>query len=131
MRTFNENIQQFIIDEMTRIIKGTAISYDVDYHFDYAKGYQPLVNHPEHAERIIKAASSVDGVKKAEMIQPSMTGEDFAYYVQEKPGAFFFTGAQIENGFVPPHHHPLFDFDERAMKIAAKTLITATLNINN
>ncbi len=63
------------------------------------------------------------------MVEPSMTGEDFAYYLERKPGAFFFTGAQIEDGFIP-HHHPRFDFDERAMKIAAKTLISAVYRAN-
>ncbi|WP_058308258.1 M20 metallopeptidase family protein [Gracilibacillus massiliensis] len=130
VRTFDQNMQQFMIDELTKIIKGTCMTYDVDYQFDYAKGYQPVVNHPEHAEKILKAAESVEEVERAEMVEPSMTSEDFAYYLQEKPGAFFFTGAQIDNGFVP-HHHPLFDFDERAMKIAAKTLIAATWNVNN
>ncbi|UOQ46810.1 amidohydrolase [Gracilibacillus caseinilyticus] len=129
VRTFSPEVQQYIVEEMEKIIKGTCLGYDVDYHFDYAYGYPPVVNHPEHAETIIALAKEIPGVTTAEMIQPSMTGEDFAYYLENKPGVFFFTGAQIENGFVP-HHHPLFDFDERAMKIAAKTLISAVLHSN-
>lgn len=48
-----------------------------------------------------------------------MVGEDFAYYLLEKPGAFFLTGANLE-GNDYPHHHPRFDIDEKAMLIAAK-----------
>ena len=46
-----------------------------------------------------------------------MGGEDFAYYLQEIPGAFFFFGAGDGTKF--PHHHPGFDFDERALAPAA------------
>ncbi|MGP4041969.1 M20 metallopeptidase family protein [Gracilibacillus sp. D59] len=129
VRTFNPDVQHFIKGEIEKVLKGTCIGYDVSYDFDYTYGYRPVVNHAEHAEKVLAAAEQVKEVEKAEMIVPSMTGEDFAYYLEEIPGAYFFTGAQIENGFVP-HHHPMFDFDERAMKIAAKMLIAATLNEN-
>lgn len=128
VRTFNLDVQQFIKEEIEKVTKGTCVGYDVSYDFHYSFGYSPVINHAEHAEKVLTAAKQVQEVTKVEMIAPSMAGEDFAYYLEKKPGAYFFTGAQIENNFVP-HHHPLFDFDERAMKIAAKTLIAATLNV--
>ena len=57
-----------------------------------------------------------------------MIGEDFAYYMQHVPGTFFFTGAKDplwEEAY--PHHHAKFNFDERAMLIAAKVLGKATI----
>ncbi len=63
--------------------------------------------------------------------EPQMGGEDFAYYLKQIPGTFFFTGAKppgADPGY--PHHHPKFDIDEKAMLIAAKTLGTAALNIH-
>ncbi|GAB2533499.1 M20 metallopeptidase family protein [Gracilibacillus alcaliphilus] len=129
VRTFNPDIQQFIREEIETITRGVCLANGMDYTYDYLYGYPPVVNHQPYAEKILQAAQQIKEVDKVQMIKPSMTGEDFAYYLQEKPGAFFFTGAQIDNGFVP-HHHPLFDFDERAMMIAAKTLIAATLNEN-
>ena len=54
-----------------------------------------------------------------------MGGEDFSYYLEEKPGTFFFTGAEpVEYA---PHHHPKFDVDEKGMLVAAKVLLTAAL----
>lgn len=45
-----------------------------------------------------------------------MGGEDFAYYLQKKPGAFFNVGAGNKDiGAVYPHHHPKFKIDERSM----------------
>ncbi|MFB1052200.1 M20 family metallopeptidase [Paraliobacillus sp. JSM ZJ581] len=122
VRTFDPTIQMQIIHEMEDIIEGTCLGYDASYSFEYEKGYPPVVNHPKEAKLVIDAASKVDGVKKAIFVEPSMTGEDFSYYLLEKPGAFFFVGAQQEGNF-QPHHHPAFDIDERAMLLAAKTFV--------
>ena len=130
VRTFDPTLRDWIVEEMERVIKGVALSGNIDYIFDYRKGYPPVVNHPDYAERVIHAAKEVPEVKKAGYVQPTMTGEDFSYYLQERPGAFFFTGAAMKDQFVP-HHHPRFDIEERAMLIGAKTLASVTLNTLN
>ena len=46
----------------------------------------------------------------------TMASEDMGYILEEVPGCYFFIGARNqEKGFTFPHHHPRFDFDERAM----------------
>ncbi|SDC44304.1 amidohydrolase [Pelagirhabdus alkalitolerans] len=125
VRTFDPSVQDKIIDEMNAIISGVCTGYDVSFHLDYEKGYPPVVNHRAEAARALEAAEHIQEVKKAQWVKPSMTAEDFSYYLLEKPGAFFFTGAQIEDQFYP-HHHPKFDFDERAMLIAVKTFLQIT-----
>ncbi|WP_026905676.1 M20 metallopeptidase family protein [Paucisalibacillus globulus] len=124
VRHLNTEIQEKVIQEMEKIIKGVCLANECTYTFNYDKGYPPLVNHPAEAELVMEVSSKVPEVEKVEDIIPVMGGEDFAYYMQEKPGAFFFTGAEKEGNHYP-HHHPNFDFDERAMLIAAKTLIGA------
>ena len=43
-----------------------------------------------------------------------MAGEDFSYYLHQRPGCFMFVGAgNVEAGIVHPHHHPKFDIDEK------------------
>lgn len=122
VRIFDMQLQDQIIEEMEKVIKGVCIAADADYVFDYLKGYPPVINHPEETERVLKAAAEIEEVEKTEIIPPSMVGEDFSYYLQERPGAFYFTGAMKE-GHHYPHHHPKFDIDERAMRIAGKTLV--------
>ena len=126
VRYLDPEIQQIIRTEMERVVKGICIANDADYIFNYEAGYPPVMNHEEETELIFKASAKIQEVKAAETVEPQMGGEDFSYYLQLKPGAFFFTGAKIENQHFP-HHHPMFDFDERAMPIAAKMLIGAYL----
>ncbi|UOQ92773.1 M20 family metallopeptidase [Halobacillus shinanisalinarum] len=124
VRTFDPEVQELIIAEMEKLIKGACISNGADYQFDYQKGYPPVINHPEQADLILQEAAKANSSLQTEEVDPSMAGEDFAYYLENKPGAFYFTGAQIPD-HAYPHHHPKFNFDERALPHAAKTLIQA------
>ncbi|WP_181349226.1 M20 family metallopeptidase [Thalassobacillus sp. CUG 92003] len=124
VRTFDHQVQDLIIQEMEKIVKGTCASYEADYEFNYHKGYPPVVNHEQEAALVLDHIAKAAPELQVEEIEPVMAGEDFAYYLLDKPGAFFFTGAQIPDHYYP-HHHPKFDFDERALVHAAKTLLQA------
>ncbi|MBH0228720.1 M20 metallopeptidase family protein [Halobacillus yeomjeoni] len=121
VRTFDADVQQIIMSEMEKIIKGTCLSHGAEYDFNYDKGYPPVFNHKEEAEMILNRSHEADPSLKTEEVDPVMAGEDFSYYLLEKPGAFYFTGAQLPDHYYP-HHHPKFDFDEKALPHAAKTL---------
>ena len=46
-------------------------------------------------------------------IEPTMGGEDFSFYLEKVPGAFFFIGVGDESkGTKWPHHHCRFTIDE-------------------
>lgn len=124
VRYLNTAVQEQVIEEMEKVIKGVCVASDASYSLDYVKGYPPLVNHAKEAELVLNAGEKIEEIHTAEEVLPVMGGEDFAYYTMKKPGAYFFTGAQKEgNEF--PHHHPKFDIEERALPVAAKTLIQA------
>lgn len=128
VRYLNPQIQDKIIGEMEKIIKGTCAAHDATYTLDYLKGYPPLINHEKEAQLVLDAGSKIADINTSRNCVPSMAGEDFAYYMMERPGAYFFTGAQKDDGKSYPHHHPKFDINEKAMPIAAKTLIQAYLD---
>lgn len=128
VRTFNEEVRDFIEQEIERVIKGTCYTSDSSYEYTYERGYPAVVNHEAETEYLIGLAKDIAEVTTVEESEPQMGGEDFAYYLQQVPGTFFFTGAKPENTDVPyPHHHPKFDFDEKAMLVAAKTLGSAAV----
>ncbi|MCP8615516.1 M20 metallopeptidase family protein [Salirhabdus salicampi] len=124
VRMFDEDVQTKIIKTIENMVKSACLPYEADYELNYLKGYPPVMNHRKEAELILDGFTEVSGIERTEEILPVMGGEDFAYYLQHKPGAFYFTGAQKE-GHVYPHHHPMFDFDERALPLSAKTLVQA------
>jgi amidohydrolase len=132
VRTFNDDVRQFIEEEMDKIIAGTCAMSGSSYKFRYDRGYPAVVNHANETAFLTSCAQRVAEVTTIEETEPQMGGEDFAYYLQAVPGTFFFTGAKptgTETGY--PHHHPKFDIDEKAMLIAAKTLGAAAIKIHS
>lgn len=128
VRTFDEAVRSEIEREIERITKGICLAADCSYQYAYTRGYPPVVNHEEETSFIVKIAKQIPEVTIVEETEPHMGGEDFAYYLQKVKGTFFFTGAKADDVTTPfPHHHPKFDFDEKAMLIAAKMLGTAAL----
>ncbi|AQQ52562.1 M20 family metallopeptidase [Planococcus lenghuensis] len=132
VRTFSEETRTLIEQEMGRIIRGTAEAANCEIEFDFVRGYPTVDNHENETMYLKETAEQVPGVDAVAESAPQMGGEDFAYYMQHVPGSFFFTGAMLEDEKrVYPHHHPRFDFDERAMVLAAKTLGAAAIGVHD
>ena len=132
VRTFDEEVRATIETELEAVLKGTTDMFGGSYQYYYKRGYPPVVNHQKETQFLAQLATGVPGVERVVTCPPFMIGEDFGYYMEQVPGTFFFTGAkhpEWEEAY--PHHHARFDFDERAMLIAAKTLGTATLQYLN
>jgi len=107
-----------------RITEGICSAKEATYSIEYEDGYPPLVNHQKETELIYQVAEEIPEVNVAKKASIQLAAEDFAYYLERKRGAFFFTGA-MKKGNEYPHHHPRFDIDERALPIAAKAFINA------
>ncbi|WP_057912492.1 M20 family metallopeptidase [Peribacillus muralis] len=131
VRTFKDDVRSFISEEIERVVKGTCIAANCTYDYQYFQGYPPVIPHDEETKFLIESTKMIKEVQVTEEIDPDMTGEDFSYYLQKVKGTFFFTGAKPTNEQAYPHHHPLFDFDEKAMLIAAKILGTAAITYHN
>ncbi len=125
VRTFDAGVQALMKKRMREIIDGTCRALGAEADFEYEDGYPPLVNDPASVEFALRVAREALGAESLIPIGPVMGGEDFAYYLQEIPGAFLFFGAGDGTKF--PHHHPGFDFDERALAPAAYLLASLAL----
>jgi amidohydrolase len=78
-------------------------------------GAAPVVNNAEMAALAAEAAVEVVGADNVITSRPApnMAGEDFAYYLMERPGAFMFlSSANPAKHTDIPHHNPKFDVDE-------------------
>ncbi|NGZ73986.1 M20 family metallopeptidase [Saccharibacillus alkalitolerans] len=124
VRTFDEDTRLLIRGRIEDMSLRIAESYGASASVEYLVGYPALVNDASETERFFRVAPAALPGFRIETAKPLMPAEDFAYYLREKPGCFMLVGAgNSEKGFVHPHHHPRFDFDESAMKAAASLLI--------
>ncbi|MFJ7668177.1 M20 family metallopeptidase [Lysinibacillus sp. NPDC097195] len=122
IRTFDKDVRATMEREFKRVVQGTEIAHDCTIELEYRKGYPAIVNHEKETLFVRDVAQGICDVVE---IPATMGGEDFAYYLEEKPGTFFFTGAEPVD--YAPHHHPKFDIDEKGMLVAAKVMLSAAL----
>ncbi|QDI92086.1 amidohydrolase [Salicibibacter halophilus] len=116
VRTFKQETREQIEEEIHSIVRGVETSTHVTCSVDYLNGYPPLVNHEQETSVLGEVAEEAMG-KEAPITRPAhLGGEDFAFYLKERPGAFFHVGARTEDENTHyPHHHPRFNFDEKAL----------------
>ncbi|MCL3883699.1 M20 aminoacylase family protein [Marivita sp. GX14005] len=91
------------------ICSGVAAAMGGQARLDYRRGYPVMVNHEEQTRFAADVARSVSGAcGEAPLI---MGGEDFAYMLEERPGAYILVG----NGDTAAVHHPEYDFNDEAI----------------
>jgi amidohydrolase len=117
VRMFDPKIQTLMKKRLREIVEGTCAAFKAAADFEYEEGYPPLVNDPASVDFVLAVMEKALGKENIIAVDPVMGGEDFAYYLQEVPGAFFFLGAGDGTNY--PHHHPAFDIDEKALPPAA------------
>ena len=85
-----------------------------------------VVNDGDVANQVRTAAHQGLPDSQIEANYRTMGAEDMAFMLQKLPGCFFFIGsANTDQGLDAPHHHPRFDFDERALVHAAALMAGA------
>jgi amidohydrolase len=123
VRTFDPSVRAMMERRLREMAEGTAKAYGTSISLDYQIGYPPVVNDSSSVDFVLKVVKETLGEESIAAIDPTMGGEDFSYYLQRVPGAFFFLGAGDGTKF--PHHHPGFDLDEKALPQA--TLLMSRL----
>lgn len=128
VRTLDAGVREQMERDMSALVHGLCQAAGAGVSFRYHRGYPVVSNHEREAQQVAEAVCRVMGEGAFFVMEPLMVGEDFAYYLEQVPGAFFFTGARNEAlDAVYPHHHPRFNIDERAMLDAAKLLVHLTV----
>jgi len=124
VRTFDKNLAETISKRIETISKNIAEAFRGKAEIEYQFGYPPGKNDEKEAEFVKKIAEEVVGKENVIEDKPSMGGEDFSYFLEERPGAMFWLGSgNEEKGLNHPHHSPYFDFDESAMAIGIENLL--------
>jgi len=116
VRSYEQDVRERIEAEIRAILEGVSQSSHCGYELDYLNGYPALFNPKAEAELVRSLIRGNFGDAALVEAKASMGAEDFAYYLKERPGAFFRVGSRNDNPSTQfPHHHPRFDIDERAL----------------
>lgn len=124
VRTMSAEARKTVEEEIRQFAKGLEETYRVKTELEYSNDYPVLYNDPKITESVRKALTeaAIPEVDEIVEVGPQPPSEDFAYYLQEKPGSFFYVGAQPKDKEWYPHHHPKFDINEESLIICAKAM---------
>lgn len=128
VRTLTPEIRDLAQERVTAIIENVAASMGATVEIDYTRGYPATINDAGAAALIREAATDVVGADNVITNPPSMGGEDYAYFLLDRPGAMFQVGSKNEEkGFIWGHHHPRFDIDEDSLAIGLEVMSQTVL----
>ncbi len=116
IRSFTPEVRDLAEKRAREIVAGLAAGFDVSAEVVYDRGYPATVNHPDQTEYALAVARELSGEARVNGDGGvSMGAEDFAYMLEERPGAYLFLG----QGDGPYVHHPEYDFNDEVAPYGA------------
>ena len=118
-RSFSPSVQDQVEAAMRRIVEGVCRACGATMELRYERRYPPTLNAPTETETAAGAAGAIvgEGNVKRDPV-PSMASEDFAFFLERKPGAFIWigSGTAATGGLL---HNPNYDFNDAVLPIGA------------
>lgn len=112
VRTLRDSVRDHVEARLQQAVAGIAAAFGAKGRLDYSRHYPVTVNHAQETEFAAIAAEAVAGVGRVGRdMPPTLGGEDFAFMLNEVPGAMI----NIGNGASANLHHPAYDFNDEAI----------------
>ena len=109
VRTMDKGIRDLAERRIEEVCTGIAATFGGSVDVKYMRGYPVMVNHDDQTEFAADVARGISGAcEEAPLV---MGGEDFAYMLEERPGAYILVG----NGDTAAVHHPKYNFNDDAI----------------
>ncbi len=123
IRSLDPETRAMLSERLKDVCEGIARSMRGRADVQLSFGTPALVNDREITDRLREAAVSIVGEEAVkEIAEPTMGGEDMAFFMEKVPGCFFFLPSMPGGGESFPHHHPKFDLDEDVLWIGAAVM---------
>jgi hippurate hydrolase len=108
-RSLNPEVRDLLERRFKEIVASVAATYGATATGTYLRDYPVTINHAAQTDFAASVAAEIAGTEKVDRnVAPTMGGEDFAFMLEQRPGAFIFVG----NGASANLHHPKYNFDD-------------------
>ena len=115
-RAFKAPVMERIEERLRRVVEGVAAGFGATATVDFRTIFAPLDNQPEQTAAFANAAADLVGEAAVDRNKgPTMGSEDFAFMMQQAPGAYILVG----NGEGAAPHHPRYNFNDEAIPFGA------------
>ena len=118
-RSFAPAVRDVLEPAIRRISEGVCTARGADMAMRYGRRYPPTINSPAETEiAAATAAALVGGDDVRHDSPPSMGSEDFAWFLERKPGAYIWigNGAGADRAML---YNPHYDFNDEILTLGA------------
>jgi len=121
IRTFDPVLHDKLKKNLERIVQDAAAKYGATVTVEFKNGYPALINSKAETNFALEVAKDIVGNNQVIAAVPRTMGiEDFAYYLQKKPGNFMCIGTGKGDGKeFADLHSAKYDFNDAALPIGA------------
>ncbi len=117
VRSFNAEVRVRLQQRITELVTLHVQGYGGTVQIDYEQGYPVLVNSVAETAFALQVASELVGAEHTVYPFGPVTGsEDFAYYLQHRPGCFLRLGNGEDSAMV---HNAKYDFNDQNLTVGA------------
>ena len=130
LRTANGEIRAMMKRRIAEVASGVAAAMGCTAEVRITSGYAALVNDEAEAGRVMRVGARLLGEKNVvRKAAPSMGGEDFSFFCERVPGAFFHLGCvKKEDMPAPLLHSRDFHLDEDCLTVGAMMHVALVLD---
>ena len=115
IRTLDPETRVLMKKKLCHVCESIAESRECKAEVTLHESYPSVINHDRETETVYNTAKEYFPAEKVLLLRtPTMTTEDFGYYLQNAPGCFYHIGAGSEY----PLHNSRFVPDEKAIEAA-------------
>ncbi len=119
LRALSNTTRKYLETRLEQLVAHTAMAFGATASIDFFGGYPLVENDHQCAEYLTGIAASALGKENVVTDSPASLGaEDFAFYLEEIPGLFWWLGLGDEGSENVPLHNPRFDFNDEAIALA-------------
>ena len=118
-RSFDPKVRDELEPAIRRVAEGVCAALGARVEMRYERRYPPTVNSTAEAELAAETAAALVGADKVRRdLLPSMGAEDFAFFLEQKPGAYIWigNGATADQAML---HNPHYDFNDEILALGA------------
>lgn len=130
IRTFDPAIRQMVEKRCQQIIEQVGAAFSCQVEVEIKSITPAVINDSQLAQDVQQTIRKLlpEGLLVTDF--RTMGSEDMAFMMQDIPGCYFFIGsANAEKGLIYGHHHPKFDYDERALSRGAGLMASIVLEL--
>lgn len=122
VRTYNEEVRAEVERRMREILDGITRAGGGSFDLDYKKNAPATVNDAALSKTSAAFLERSVGAGNVKLVEPSMGGEDFAYFANEIPGFYFRLGIVAPGTTSGGLHTPTFRADDSAVAVGMKAM---------